>query len=470
MRSCRDVQNGEVSKRTCRVKSMTKPLVAEDTDARKLWIYVLIWLGEAVSIIGSDLTGFALSVWIYQQSGSITQFSLIILCAEIPGIVLLPLVGAIVDRSDRRKIMILSNVGAGVFTIIIALLHSAGWLHLWHICILSALISTCSAFSKPAYGASVPLLVPKRHLGRASGMMQTAQAASQILAPMLAGFLVLTIQLKGVLLIDFLTYVFAVGTLLAVHIPRPPVTTEGEAGKGSLLREAAYGWTYVIHRPGILGLLMFFAITNFTVTMSNVLITPLLLSFTNAAVFGTVLSVTGAGMLTGGLLVSFWGGPKCRIYGVYLYGIVQGLALILQGVRPNAVLIGFALFCAAFSSPIVNASIVPILQSKTSPDVLGRVFAAMRLVAWCSVPISFLVAGPLADNIFEPLMVEGGALAGSVGSVIGVGTGRGIALILIVMGIITLIATLKAYLSPRILYVEAELPDMLPDNIAAESR
>lgn len=448
---------------------MTKSMMTEDAKSRKLWVYICIWLGQVVSVMGSDLTGFALSVWVFQNTGSITQFSLIILCAEIPGIVLLPLVGAIVDRSDRRKIMILSNAGAGACTLIIALLHTAEWLHLWHICILVALISTCSAFSRPAYGATVPLLVPKRHLGRASGMMQTAQAASQILAPMLAGFLILTIQLHGVLLVDFLTYVFAIGTLLAVHIPRPAATTEGEAGKGSLLREAAYGWTYVIQRPGLLGLLIFFAITNFTVTMSNVLITPLMLSFTNSVVFGTVLSVTGAGMLVGGLLVSFWGGPKHRIYGVYFYGVVQGMALILQGVRPNAVLIGFALFCAAFISPIVNASIIPIVQSKTSPDVLGRVFAAIRLVAWCSVPISFLVAGPLADKVFEPLMAEGGALTGSVGSVIGTGTGRGIALLLIVMGIITLIATLKAYLSPRILYVETELPDMLSDNVAAES-
>jgi DHA3 family macrolide efflux protein-like MFS transporter len=396
----------------------------------------------------------------------VTRFSLIILCAELPGIILSPLVGAVVDRHDRRSLMILSNVVACLSTLTIALLFMKEWLRLWHICILIAFISTCASFLRPAFSASVSLLVAKRHLGRASGMVQTGQAAAQIVSPLLAGFLVLVIKIQGVLLIDCLTYLPAILTLLIVSIPSPAKTDEATTGKGSLLREAVFGWSYIVARPGIFSLLIFFAVTNFTVTMSNILITPLVLSFANAAVYGSVLSVTGAGVFAGGILMSFWGGPKHRIYGVFFYGIIQGLALIFQGLRPNAVLIATALFCAAFSAPIVSGCFVPILQSKSDPAVQGRVFAAVRLVSWCSVPVAYILAGPLSDKVFQPLLAPDGPLAGSVGRVVGVGPGRGIGLLLMLMGVLTLLATLRAYLYPHLRRIEVELPDVLPDAVA----
>ncbi len=446
---------------------MAQAVIAEKmSGARGMKTFFIMWAGQVVSMIGSDLTGFALGVWVYQNTGSVTRFSLIILCAELPGIVLSPLVGAIVDRHDRRTVMILSNIGAGLSTLIIALLFMQGWLRLWHIAILTAAISTFAAFLRPAFSASISLIVPKRHLGRASGMVQTGQAAAQILSPLMAGFLVLTIKIEGVLLIDCLSYIPAILTLLIVSIPRPPKTIDDGMEKRSLLKDAIFGWTYIIARPGIFGLLLFFAITNFTVTVSNILITPLVLSFANAAVYGTVLSVTGAGVFAGGLLMSVWGGPKHRIYGVFFYGIVQGLALIFQGIRPNAVLIATALFCAAFTAPIVNGSFIPILQSKSLPEVQGRVFAAVRLVSWCSVPVAYLIAGPLSDKVFEPLLKPDGPLAESVGRVTGVGPGRGIGLLLMILGVFTLLATLRAYLYPRVRRIEVELPDVLPEPVA----
>jgi DHA3 family macrolide efflux protein-like MFS transporter len=431
-----------------------------------MWAFAAMWAGQVVSMMGSDLTGFALGVWVYQHTGSVTQFSLIILCAELPGIVLSPVVGAVVDRSDRRRLMILSNIGAGLSTLVVALLTARGWLRLWHICILTALISTCASFLRPAFSASISLLVPKRHLGRANGMVQTGQAAAQIVSPLLAGFLVITIGIQGVVTIDFATYLVAVVALLLVRVPSPEASAEGAAGGGSVLRAAAYGWRYIMGRPGIFALLVFFAVTNFTVTMSNILVTPLVLSFADAAVYGSVLAVTGAGVLAGGLVMSLWGGPKHRIYGVFFYGVVQGAALVGQGLRPSAVLIAASLFCAAFSAPVVSGCFVPILQSKTPPDVQGRVFAAVRLVSWCSVPVAYLLAGPLTDKVFGPLLAPGGQLAGSVGLVVGTGPGRGIGLLLIVMGAITLLATLRAYLYPRLRNIEAEMPDKLPEVVA----
>jgi MFS transporter, DHA3 family, macrolide efflux protein len=440
---------------------MTQAVLAEKTSIGGMRTFLVVWLGEVVSMIGSDLTAFALGLWVYQHTGSITQFSLIILCAEVPGIVGSPLVGAIVDRGDRQRLMIFSNIGAGVSTLALAVLCLQASLKLWHICVLTALISTGLAFLRPALNASISLLVPERHLGRANGMVQTGQAAAQILAPLLAGFLVLSIRIQGILIIDFVTYLVAIVSLLLVTIPSPRKSS-AIRGQNSLFRDAALGWSYILQRRGIFGLLLFFAVTNFTVTMSNILITPLMLSFASAAVYGAVLSVTGIGVFTGGLVMSVWGGPKHRIRGVFVYGIVQGLALIAQGLRPNAVLIATALFCAAVSGPVVSGCFVPILQSKTSPDLQGRVFAGVRLVSWCSVPLCYVLAGPLSDRVFEPLLAYGGPLANTVGRVVGIGKGRGIGLLLIAMGFVSLVATVAAYLYPRVRNVELELPDCLP--------
>ena len=445
---------------------MAQAVIAENVSVpRGMKTFLILWVGEVISFVGSSLTGFALGVWVYQQTGSVTRFSLIVLCAELPGIIFSPFVGAIVDRHDRRLIMILSNLGAGLSTLTIALLYSQGLLRLWHIAILAASISTFAAFLRPAFSASVSLLVPKRHLGRASGMIQTGQASAQIASPILAGILLLTIELHGILLVDCLTYIPALLAVLLVSIPSPAKSADTTKKRPSLISDAIYGWKYVYAMKGIFGLLLFFACANFAVTISNILITPLILSFANSAVYGTVLSVTGVGVLAGGLLMTIWGGPKHRIYGVFLYGIVQGLSLIFQGIRPSAVLIATSLFCAAFTAPIVNGSFIPILQSKTTPEVQGRVFAAVRLSSWWSVPVAYLLAGPLSDRVFEPLLMPGGLLASTVGLVTGVGPGRGIGFLLMILGVFVLIATTRAYLYPRLRNIEEELPDVIPDDV-----
>ncbi len=421
--------------------------------------FVVIWLGQLVSLTGSGLTGFALGVWVYQRTGSVTQFALISLFTALPGILFSPLAGAFVDRWDRRWAMILSDTGAGVCTLIVALLLLAHRLQVWQIYLLMAVSSTFSAFQWPAYSAATTMLVPKEHLGRASGMTQIGQALAQIASPTLAAVLMGIIQVEGVILIDFATFLFAVGTMLAVRIPHPTSTAEGQAGKGSIFREAAYGWKYITARPGLLGLLLLFATTNFTTGIVQVLFTPLVLSFTTAAALGTILSIGGLGFLIGSVTMGVWGGPKRRIYGIYSFLLLQGLVLFAAGVPPQTAILATAAFLFFFSLPIINGCSQAIWQSKTAPDVQGRIFAVRRMIAWSSLPLAYLVAGPLADRIFEPLMAQGGALAASVGRWLGTGKGRGIGLLYILLGTLVLAATAGGYSYPRLRRVEIELPD-----------
>lgn len=425
--------------------------------------FLLVWFGQLVSLIGSHLTGFALGVWVYQQTGSTTQFALISLSTALPGILMSPVAGALVDRWDRRWAMVLSDSGAGVCTLILALLLHAGRLEVWQIYLLVAISSTFSAFQWPAYSAATSLLVPKRNYSRAAGMIQMAEAAAQIAAPIMAGALVGIIRLQGIILIDFSTFLVALATLLVVRFPRPEASAEGQAARGSLLREAAFGWTYIRRRPGLLGLLLFFAATNLTSNIVGVLFTPLVLAFASVAVLGTLMTTGGFGMLAGSLIMSAWGGPRSRALTIMSLGAFQGLVLVACGLHPTIPVMGVGVFLYFMTHPATNASSQAIWLAKVAPDLQGRVFAVRRMIAWSTTPLAFILAGPLADGAFEPLMAAGGPLAGSAGRIIGVGPGRGIALLYVVLGLLTLLAAVAAYLYRPLRQVERDLPDAIAE-------
>jgi MFS family permease len=427
-------------------------------------VFTIIWCGQLVSIVGFGLTSFALGLWVYQRTGSVTQFALIAVFAMLPRIALSPLAGAIVDRWDRRRVMILSDTGAGLSTLVVALLLFVGRLEIWHIYLAAGASAACGAFQWPAYAAVIPLLVSRKNLGRANGMVQLGQAISEMLAPVLAGVLILTIQIQGVLLIDLATFLLAIVTLLMVRVPRPGTTTVGKASKESLLREATYGWTYIAARRGLLGLVIFFAIVNFLWGMVGALITPMILGFTSADVLGIIISIAGGGMLVGSLVMSLWGSPKRRIDGVLRFELLSGLCFLLIGLRPLAWPIAIGVFGAHLTIAIIQGSNQAIWQSKVPPDIQGRVFATQQMISRSAAPLAYLVAGPLADNLFRPLLAFDGPLAANIGQIIGVGPGRGIGLLFIVMGILKGAVTLGGYLYPRIRLVEDELPDVIADE------
>jgi DHA3 family macrolide efflux protein-like MFS transporter len=436
----------------------------QNVASRGMRTFIIVWLGQLVSLVGSGLTSFALGLWVYQHTGSVTQFALSGLFTVLPSVVLSPLAGALVDRWDRRWVMILSDTGAGLSTLIMAFLFFTGQVEVWHIYLAAGISAAFGAFQWPAYSAATTLLVSKKNLGRANGMVQLGRAASEILAPALAGVLVLAIQVQGVLLIDFATFLFAITTLLIVRLPRPDITATGQTSKGSLWREAAYGWTYIAARRGLLGLLVFFAVVNLMWGMVGALITPLILGFTSADVLGIIISVAGGGMLVGSLVMSAWGGPKRRIDGVLRFELLSGLCFLLIGLRPSAWPIAIGAFGAHLTIAIIYGSNQAIWQSKVPPDIQGRVFATQQMIAKSSTPLAYLVAGPLADKLFEPLLAFDGPLAGSIGQITGVGPGRGIGLLFIVMGILKVVVTLGGYLYPRIRLVEDELPDAIADE------
>ena len=430
-------------------------------------IFLIIWLGQFVSLMGSGLTNFALGVWVFERTGSITQFALIGLFTVLPRIILSPLIGPLVDRWDRRWAMISGDIGAGFSTFVIVLLLMVNRLEIWHIYLVAGISSAFGTVQWPAFMATTTLLVSKKNLGRANGMVQFGQAASEILAPALAGTLLLTIQLQGVILIDFATFLFAVISLMLVRLPKPTTPISEKFEKSSWWREISYGWEYITARPGLFGLLMFLAAVNFLWGMVGALITPMILSFTSSDILGLIIAVAGGGMLTGSLVMGIWGGPQRRIYGVLNFELLSGVCFLLMGLRPSFWPVAVGAFGAHFTIAIVYGSNQAIWQSKVAPDVQGRVFATQQMMARAATPLAYLLAGPLAERFFEPLLATDGLLSGSVGQLIGLGAGRGIALLFIVMGVLKMTVSLAGYLNPRIRHVEEELPDVVFERSTA---
>lgn len=424
--------------------------------------FMMIWLGELISVIGSGLTYFALGVWVFEQTHQATPFALSMLAASLPRVLLAPIAGALVDRWNRRLVMIAADCGAALTTLSAFVLFATGSLHVWHIYPIAALGSLFNTFQEPAYTASVTMLVAKKDLGHASGMVQMGEAISLLVGPVLAGLIYVALGFQTIFLIDFATFLFAVGALLFVRIPQPQRTSEGSEGTGSLFKEATYGWRYLWARPGLFGMLLYFALVNFLMNLAAVLTAPLVLSFAKADSLGMVQSVFGAAMLIGSIVMSVWGGPKRRMLTIYACAVLIGLSMIIIGLRPSVVLIAVGFFIFLFNIPIASGSSRVIWQSKIAPDVQGRVFATRSMISGSMTPLAFLLAGPLADQIFNPMMLPGGALANTViGQVIGVGLGRGVGLIFSASGVLLLIVTAAAYLYPRMRNVEDELPDVI---------
>ncbi len=428
--------------------------------------FFIIWLGQLASMIGSGLIGFALAVWIFEQTGQATPFALTALFSSLPRILLSPVAGAFVDRWNRRKIMLVSDSLSGIVTLVTALLLFTGRMEIWMVYLISFSGSVFGAFQQPAYTASIVMLVPKKQLTRANSLVQMGEAIANILTPVLAGILFTTIGMGGIILIDIVTYLFAVGTLLFVVIPQPARQIETASQKITVFKDIAFGWRYLSERGGLLGLLIYFAAVNFFLNMSSVMVGPLVLSFGSATGLGISQTAMGVGMLAGSLLMSIWGGPKKRIIPTVIGCIVlASLGFTVVGLQPSIIFVVAGLFILMFFIPFASGPSSAIFAAKVAPEVQGRVFATRTMISQSMMPLAFILSGILADRFFNPLLVVNGPLAETfVGRWLGVGQGRGIGLMMVCSGLILLVISGLAYAHPRIRNIEHEIPDAVSEQ------
>jgi MFS family permease len=427
-----------------------------------LFGFSIVWFGQLVSMTGSGMTRFALTIWVWQQTGEATALALVAVFSFAPAIIFSPIAGAIVDRVSRKRVMIVSDLAAGLSTVALLILYSTGHLMIWHLWAAGFFASAFESFQFPAYSAAITTMIEKKHYTRANAMLGMVDSASTIIAPASAGALLPLIGINGIMLIDIVTFVFAIGALLFVFIPDPVETAVGRASRGSLLRESVFGFRYIFSKPSLLGLLLVFFTTNLTFGLAMILFAPMILSRTgnNTVVLGTTEMMFGIGGVVGGLVIAAWGGFKRRIHGV-LFGLIlmSIFGQIVIGLGQDIRIWGLGAFLAMFFMPLVNGSSQAIWQAKVPPDIQGKVFATRRLIAQMSSPVAVILGGRLADVVFEPAMASGGAFARFFEPLVGSGPGAGMALLFVFSGILGVIAGSIGYLVPAIRRAEDLLPD-----------
>jgi hypothetical protein len=424
--------------------------------------FMIVAIGQAISLIGSGMTQFAITIWAWQETGQATALALAGFFGFAPVVLVSPFAGALVDRWNRKLVMMLSDLAAGVGTIIMLLLYLGGDLQIWHIYALNAFVGVFQAFQWPAFSAAISVMLPKEQYARANGMLELARSGAGILAPVLAGAMLGWAGIGLVFGVDVITCLFAIGALLVIRVPEPEVSQAGVEGRGSLWQEAGFGFRYIWKRTSLFWLQMIFFFINLTASFGFTVLAAMILARTNddTVVLGTVQSAGAVGGVVGSLLLSAWGGPKRRIHGVL--GSIIAVSILnttLMGLGRSLPVWAVAAFLGAVFLPLLNGSNQAIWQAKVPPDVQGRVFSVRRLIAQITVPLSMLMAGPLADYVFEPAMDPGGALAPLFGGMLGTGPGAGMAMMFLISGVLGVLVGVAGYLFPLVRDVEDRLPD-----------
>jgi MFS family permease len=421
--------------------------------------FLIVWSGQVVSLVGSSLTWFGISIWVFLESGSVTQLAVVLLASQLPRILLSPIAGTFVDRWDRRWAMILSDAGSGLGTLVMVALYLTGNLSIPALAAIGAVSGAFQAFQFPAYQAATTLLVPKERYSRASGMVQLAEAIGNLVAPVLGGIMIAIGGLGLLVAIDMVTFLFAVVTLLMVRFPKPPVSEAGAQSAGTVWQETLVGFTYVFERKGLFGLLLYFAAINLAFGAIMPLITAYLLSLTDAATMGTMFSLGATGMLAGSVLASTWHGVEHKVAGILVSGAVLGVAVGAVGMATSLPLVVLAIFAAMFTLPMANAFSQAIWMAKVDPDVQGRVFATRSAIAGAAVPISLVLVGPIADRVLVPLMTGTSSFGLWLQGIFGSGETAAYGLFFVVVGLSVVVISGVTWLVGPVRHLERDIPD-----------
>lgn len=425
--------------------------------------FLIVWFGQLVSLTGSGITSFVIGLWVYQSTHSVAKFAYVSLVASILLALFSPIAGALVDRWNRKICMLLGDAGSALCVLGLMLLLIWNRLQLWEVYVAVGVISACAALHWPAYGASVSLLVERPQYGRANALLQLGQAVARSAAPFLAGLLLLRRTIEAALAVDFLTFLFALVSLSLVGFPE---TQLSDAHPPMIWSDVLQGWRFIWRMPGLVILMALFAAANFFLGLVTVLVTPLVLSFTSVRMLGIILSAAALGMVLGGLSVSVWGGPARPARWVIGSLIIAGLFISAGGLRRSVLLVMASAFGFALCIMVANISTRTIIQTRSPQQMQGRLFAFLTMIAFSSLPLSYAVAGPIADRFFEPAMSAHGVLSPLIGGWLGVGPGRGIGLLFVLIGALVACAGAAAHCSSSLRKLDRELPEVEPVNAA----
>ncbi len=413
------------------------------------------------SSIGSRMTVFAITIWVWELTRSATALALVSFFFLAPSVAIAPFAGIIVDHSNRKHLIMLGDLVAGLSTIAILLLHLAGNLQIWHIYLSVAISGTFNQIQILAYGVSIPMLVSKQHYTRAISMGSILSYGSEIFGSAIAGVFYPIVHFTGILLIDLLSFTIAIGTVLVVNIPQPAIPKIRYQNRVDIKQELTFGFHYIFARKSLLALLLLVSLFRFAHDLGDSLYSPMILARTggNVQILASLEAAAGVGGVTGALLLTAWSSSQQRIHGLLLGMIGTGISKIIIGLSRMPLIWIPAQFSSSLNFPLMRSSDQAIWLTKVEPDLLGRVFASQTMISQLTPALGQLLAGPLADYVFEPAMMPGGNLTPIFNKILGIGPGAGMALLYVACALCMLLTGISGYAFPALRNVEDIVPD-----------
>lgn len=434
--------------------------------------FVIVWAGQLISMLGSGLTSFATVYWAFELTNQATSVSLLALCNFAPSLLVGPIAGTLVDRWNRKLVMALSDIAAGLSTIALVLLSATGRLETWHLYAAGVFSGVFGTFQWPAYMAAMSAMIPPKHYSRANGMISLASSAVLIVSPIAAGVLLPLISISGIFMIDIVTFVIAVGLLLIVEVPNPPRSADAPQQASGLWRETADGFRYVLNRPGLLGLQVVFLLMNLFNNLGQPVRQTMVLVRTHSdpTILASVNSALAFGSLAGSLLMTLWSGFRRKVNGVLLGMILQGLTgSLVFGLSQSPGVWLVAAFSMQVFMVILQTSATAIWQSQVPLDLQGRVMSTRRLIAHSAIPIGMFLSGYLADELLEPAMAPGGMLSQPFGGLVGTTPGAGMALLLVLAGVLSALVGLGAFFFRPVRELDTAVTGQAETEVAAQA-
>jgi MFS transporter, DHA3 family, macrolide efflux protein len=422
--------------------------------------FTTLWFGQLVSTMGSYMTVFALMIWVWQQTESATTLALITFFSQLPRIFITPIAGVIVDRVNRKRLMLIGDGVALLSTLTIGLLYFTETLHIWHLYLVVALYGCFGQLQTLAYSASITMLVPKQHYTRAESMIAMVGYSGAIFSPILAGSLYPLVGIAGIIAIDLLTFAAGFVTLILTTIPQPNPSEQSEANQFTW-QNLSFGFRYILGKPALVAMVTAFTLFAIPGDIGKALYNPMILARSggDAQTLGFVTTAAGIGGVMGAIGFSIWGGFPRRIHGMLIGFAGTGFFKIILGLGQTPLVWATAHFCATLPIPMFYSSSNAIWYTKVPPHLQGRVLAADQVIGLMVGAIAPLLAGPLADHIFEPAMQSEGKFSVWLAPLFGTESGAGIALLYTLTAIWMLLVGIGGYGFRTLRKVEILLPD-----------
>ena len=428
--------------------------------------FTTLFLGQVVSTIGTRMVEFSLGIWVWQETNSVMPLAITLFITFIPQILFGSFAGVLVDRLPRKVSLAVTDVMGGLSSIVALYLLSTGQLELVHVYAITAWDSLWRVFTSNAFDVTIPEIVPEETLGKVNGINSGVFNASGIVSPTLSGLLYGVIGLQGILVIDVVTFMIAVATILAVPLKRVVPLRERET-KTSFVEDYIFSFKYLWMRRPLLNLMLLSVFIQVIGSVGQTLVTPLVLAtHDSTAVLGYTVTAFGVGALVGGLLMGSWGGFNNKVFGILLANaLICGLGYLLLGFGVSLVFLLCGAFFVTFFLPLLFSSLMTIWQTKVERGILGRVLGFSSTLSTAGAAGAVLVTGYLADNLAEPFMGSHSILANFATAILGSSAGSGIRLILVVTGLFGVVASGLLYLLPNVRNLTASLDTPEPVEV-----